>query len=182
MTVHVREMTVDDCEAVATVRVRGWRHAYAGLIPRAYLDAMSVEEDTARRRAHLAEGGGRVVNLVAEHAGRVGGWGCYGPGRDADAAAGSAELYALYVLPERLSTGTGRALLDELTARAAGAGYQDMRLWVLAGNERARRFYAKAGFAPDGAAEAFEVGGVSVPEVRYARRLSASVAAAPSLG
>ncbi|PVE04401.1 hypothetical protein Y717_12155 [Streptomyces scopuliridis RB72] len=86
------------------------------------------------------------------------------------------------MLPERLSTGTGRALLDELTARAAGAGYQDMRLWVLAGNERARRFYAKAGFAPDGAAEAFEVGGVSVPEVRYARRLSASVAAAPSLG
>ncbi|MFE2495776.1 GNAT family N-acetyltransferase [Streptomyces scopuliridis] len=175
-------MTVDDCEAVAAVRVRGWRYAYAGLIPQAYLDTMSIEEDAVRRRAYLAEGGGRVVNLVAEHAGRVGGWGCYGPGRDADASAGSAELYALYVAPERLSTGTGRALMDELISRAAEAGYQDMRLWVLAGNERARRFYAQAGFAPDGAAEAFEVGGGSVPEVRYARRVSASDAAAASLG
>lgn len=110
------------------------------------------------------------------------GWGCYGPDRDADASPGSAELYALYVLPELLSTGIGRALMDELTSRAAEAGYRTMRLWVLAGNDRARRFYAKAGFAPDGAAEPFEVAGVAVPEVRYARRLSASPAAAPSRG
>ncbi|NUL25824.1 hypothetical protein HRW17_26205, partial [Streptomyces lunaelactis] len=47
-----------------------------------------------------------------------------------------------------------------------------MLLWVLKENDRARRFYEKAGFAPDGAEEPFEVDGVAVPEVRYARALA----------
>nr|WSZ99392.1 GNAT family N-acetyltransferase [Streptomyces sp. NBC_00857] len=175
--IQVREMTVADCEAVAVIRVRGWRYAYAGLLPQAYLDAMSVTEETALRRERLAEGAGLVVNLVAERGGRVAGWGCYGPGRDADADAGTAELYAIYVRPESLSTGVGRALMDALTSRAAEDDYTSMLLWVLARNERARHFYAKAGFAPDGAEESFDVDGVAVPEVRYARRLSASSAA-----
>ncbi|MGW6745319.1 N-acetyltransferase family protein [Streptomyces sp. NPDC055025] len=180
--VRIREMTADDCEAVARVRVRGWQYAYAGLIPRAYLDAMSVEEETAKRREYLTRGDGRVADLVAERAGQVVGWGCCGPSRDEDAPAGSAEVYALYVLPEQVSTGVGRALMDALTTRAVSEGASVLVLWVLTANERARRFYAKAGFAPDGAAEAFEVGGATVSEVRYARALSASSAAVPSRG
>ncbi|MFI5755022.1 GNAT family N-acetyltransferase [Streptomyces sp. NPDC051569] len=182
MTARVRVMTLDDCAAVATVRVRGWRFAYAGLMPQPYLDAMSVEEDTARRREYLTRGDRRVVDLVAERDGRIAGWGCYGPSRDEDAPAGAAEVYALYVLPERLSTGVGRALMDALLSRTASEGYPALLLWVLAENDRARRFYEKAGFTPDGAAEPYDVGGVAVPEVRYARALSASSAAGPSRG
>ncbi|WP_405997713.1 GNAT family N-acetyltransferase [Streptomyces sp. NBC_00829] len=171
---HVRGMTMEDCEAVATVRVRGWRHAYAGLIPQSYLDAMSVGEDAARRRAHLAEGEERITHVVAVQDGEVVGWGCCGPCRDDDAAPGVCELYAIYVLPERIATGVGRALLDELTERAVADGFERMRLWVLKENGRARRFYARAGFAPDGAEEPFEVDGVAVPEVRYARALTSA--------
>ncbi|MFB7273285.1 GNAT family N-acetyltransferase [Streptomyces sp. NPDC056244] len=180
--VRIREMTVDDCEAVATVRVRGWQHAYRGLIPQAYLDAMSVEEDAARRREYLTKGDGRVVDLVAERAGHVVGWGCCGPSRDEDVPDRTAELYALYVLPERIGTGVGSALIDALTARAEAAGASSLVLWVLAANDRARRFYTRAGFAPDGREEQFDVNGVAVPEVRYARRLSASAAAEAGLG
>lgn len=86
------------------------------------------------------------------------------------------------MLPEQVSTGVGRALMDALIARAVSEGASALVLWVLAANERARRFYAKAGFEPDGAAEAFEVGGATVSEVRYARALSASSAAVPSRG
>jgi RimJ/RimL family protein N-acetyltransferase len=42
---------------------------------------------------------------------------------------------------------------------------------VLKENVRARRFYERAGFRPDDAEEPFEVEGVAVPEVRYARGL-----------
>ncbi|MGW2053329.1 N-acetyltransferase family protein [Streptomyces sp. NPDC001840] len=180
--VRIREMTVDDCEAVATVRVRGWQHAYRGLIPQAYLDTMSVEEDAARRREYLTKGDGRVVDLVAERAGHVVGWGCCGPSRDEDVPDRTAELYALYVLPERIGTGVGSALIDALTARAEAAGASSLLLWVLAANDRARRFYTRTGFAPDGREEQFDVNGVAVPEVRYARRLSASAAAEAGLG
>lgn len=175
---RIRDMTLDDCAAVADIRVRGWRHAYAGLIPQGYLDAMDVARDAERRRTYLAAEGG-PVNLVAEapDATTVTGWACYGPCRDEDALPGSAELYALYVHPDRTGTGTGRALLAEVTARARADGYAGMSLWVLKENVRARRFYERAGFGPDGTEEPFEAGGAVVPEVRYVRAITPPAAA-----
>ncbi|PKT71045.1 GNAT family N-acetyltransferase [Streptomyces populi] len=169
---RVREMTLDDCARVAEIRVRGWRTAYEGLIPRSYLDGLSVPEDAARRRRTLEQGDGVVVNLVAERDGSVVGWACHGPHRDSEARSGEVELYAIYVHPDVLGQGVGQALLRESADRCAAAGHERMLLWVLKENAPARRFYEKAGFRPDGAEEPFEADGVAVPEVRYARVLT----------
>ena len=67
------------------------------------------------------------------------------------------ELHALYVLPELWGRGIGRDLL-------AAAG-DVSELWVLESNERARRFYERFGWAPDGSGR--EVHGVL--ELRYRR-------------
>ncbi|MEV8455291.1 GNAT family N-acetyltransferase [Streptomyces sp. NPDC052095] len=169
--VRIRNMTADDCAAVTRVRARGWRAAYTGLVPGTYLDAMErdIAEDTERRRAAL-DRGGPPVNLVAEADGPgVIGWACYGPLQDPAAPPGRGELYALYVAPERIGTGTGRALTAEVLARAAAEGLTRLELWVLRENTRARRFYERAGFAADGTEESFEADGVLVPEVRYVR-------------
>lgn len=167
----IRDMTVEDCEAVATVRVHGWQSAYAGLMPQARLNAMSIAEDAERRRGFLSEAN-EVVNVVAERAGLgVIGWAAYGPYREDGRRLARGELYAIYVLPERTGTGVGRALMSEVLARATAAGHPELALWVLRANAPARRFYARAGFRPDGAEEPFEVDGVPVPEVRYVRRL-----------
>ncbi len=81
-----------------------------------------------------------------------------------------AELYALYVRPAWWSTGTGRALMERVLARTGAAGYQSVTLWVLRDNERARRFYERAGFAPDGATNVL-AGLGDILEVRYRRPL-----------
>ncbi|MFB6506921.1 MULTISPECIES: GNAT family N-acetyltransferase [unclassified Streptomyces] len=176
---RVRDMTVDDCEAVSRLRVRGWRAAYAGLVPQSYLDGMdlAVAEDVERRRASFT-GGLTIVNVVAERPDRgVIGWACYGPYRENGRPLARGELYALYVAPELIGTGAGRALMAEVLARAAAEGFPDLALWVLRENAPARRFYERAGFRPDGAEESFEADGVLVPEVRYVRALG--VPAAP---
>ncbi|MGW3413150.1 N-acetyltransferase family protein [Streptomyces sp. NPDC000888] len=176
-------MTLDDCLRVAEIRIRGWQTAYKGLIPQSYLDALSVEEDAARRRERFGRGGTEIVNLVAvgapprplRHWGRDGevvGWVCHGPYRDGEVRTGDVELYAIYVHPDRAGDGVGQALLSESVERCAAAGHGRMLLWVLKGNTRARRFYERAGFTPDGAEEPFDVDGVAVPEVRYVRALS----------
>ncbi|WP_413759574.1 N-acetyltransferase family protein [Streptomyces sp. MMBL 11-3] len=181
----VRAMTLADCPRVAEIRVRGWQHAYAGLMPQPYLDGLDVAAELPRRRAHFEQAGAGVVNLVAEWDGEVVGWSCHGPYRDdgdGDSGDGSgggqraagAELYAIYVAPDRIGRGVGRALLRESLARCAAAGHDRMLLWVLRENADARRFYEKAGFAADGAEEPFEVAGARVPEVRYARPLGAA--------
>ena len=170
----VREMTLADCERVAAIRVGGWQSAYRGIIPQSYLDAMSVPEDAERRRTRFLEnlrGGGEVVNLVAVTDGEVVGWVCHGPYRVGEVRTGELELYALYVDPKSYGVGIGRALIEESIRRGTAAGHKRMYLWVLKENVRARRFYERSGFGPDGAEESFDVDGVGVPEVRYVRDL-----------
>ncbi|MEU0724490.1 GNAT family N-acetyltransferase [Streptomyces sp. NPDC006140] len=165
-------MTLSDCDRVAEIRVRGWQHAYRGMIPQSYLDGLSVAEDAERHRTRLARADGRVVNLVAEDArGEVVGWACHGPYREGEVLTDDAELYAVYVHPDHLGQGAGQALLAESLTRCAAAGHGRLLLWVLKENVRARRFYERAGFRADGAEEPFDVEGVAVPEVRYSRAL-----------
>ncbi|MFI9565611.1 GNAT family N-acetyltransferase [Streptomyces rishiriensis] len=165
-------MVLADVERVSEIRVRGRQWACRGLMPQAYLDALSVAEDAERRRAGFGQGGPGVVNLVAERAGTVVGRPAHGPDRDGEAPTGEAVLYVLYVSVEHIGTGVGRALLEEAARRAEALGHPGMRLWVLRDNAPARRFYARAGFHADGAEEPFEVAGAAVPGVRHRGRLS----------
>ena len=78
------------------------------------------------------------------------------------------EIAAIYALPEAsgAAASAGRLLaygLGELRRR----GLSPVLLWVLVANERARRFYERAGFHADGAGRGFEVGGATLPEMRY---------------
>ena len=78
------------------------------------------------------------------------------------------ELYAIYVIPAWWSAGVGRALLGSVLPALEAEGYRRVVLWVLADNARARRFYERAGFAPDGGTNILTgLGGVL--EVRYSR-------------
>lgn len=160
-------MAEPDIEAVSAVRIRGWQHAYAGLMPHSYLDGLDIAADAVRRREYFADTSSGMTNLVAEATdGAVVGWACFGPSKDKDLPRGEGELYALYARPDLIGSGIGRALMDEVLSRAA---YSGIRLWVLEGNDRARRFYERAGFSPDGAACSDDVAGSPVPEVRYHR-------------
>ncbi|MFC8343717.1 GNAT family N-acetyltransferase [Streptomyces sp. NPDC057280] len=175
--IQVRDMTLADCDRVAELRIRGWQTAYRGLMPQPYLDALSVTEDAERRRERFRQSGGSVVNLVAEQGGELVGWAAHGPYRDGEERTSDAELYAIYVDAARFGGGIGHALLQESVRRCTAAGHPRLLLWVLKGNARARGFYERAGFHPDGAEEPFEVDGVSVPEVRYAMSLGADLSA-----
>lgn len=170
--IRIRPMTLSDCERVAAIRIGGWQSAYQGLVPQSYLDALDVAQDAERRRGYLSQADDSVLDLVAETAGQVVGWACHGPYRDGEVRTEDAELYAIYVDPGRYGAGIGQALLQESVRRCTAAGHTRMLLWVLKDNARARRFYERAGFRPDGAEEPFEVDGVGVPEVRYARELA----------
>ena len=169
---RIRRATTGDAAAVASVQVRSWQAAYRGLMPDEVLDGLSVDQ-----RAHvwrpLVEAGepGEGV-LVAETDVGVVGFAHVCPARDADAEAGTGEVSAIYLLPEVWGTGHGRALMDAALRRLREDGYRSAILWVLVGNERARRFYAAAGWSCDGAEKTATVGGfATITETRYRRPL-----------
>lgn len=165
--IRVRPMREGDVHGVSTVRVNGWKAAYTGMVPQDYLDALTVTEDARVRRDMFGRGAGTAVHLVAEEDGAVVGWAALGPSREDDREPRDGELLALYADPDRLGTGIGRALMRHILAAARERSFRRLVLWVIADNARARRFYERSGFAPDGATADWSVNGVRVPEVRY---------------
>jgi RimJ/RimL family protein N-acetyltransferase len=61
--------------------------------------------------------------------------------------------------------------MDGAVAGLAQFGYVEATLWVLDANARARRFYERAGWAPDGAVMTDDSRGFRIREVRYRRTL-----------
>jgi GNAT superfamily N-acetyltransferase len=152
--VEIRTATTADALAVETVRVLSWKLSYRGLVPDAYLDALVVDE--ARRVSIISSGAATTLLAVVDS--RPVGMAAYGPTRDDDL--GGLELFALYVLPPSWRSGVGTALLS-----ACGAAES---VWVLAKNARGQAFYARHGFAPDGASTVLHLGAPLV-EVRLVR-------------
>ncbi|HEU5191225.1 MAG TPA: GNAT family N-acetyltransferase, partial [Methylomirabilota bacterium] len=128
----VRPATLDDTRGIATVHVRGWRAAYGGILPRDFLDKLSVDEREARWRRNLGET--TALTFVAEEAGAVIGWASVGGCRDEDAIPELGELWAIYVEPGRWRSGVGRALWDWGRGRLVERGAREVVVWVLEAN------------------------------------------------
>lgn len=167
---EVRDAVPADAPQVAGVHVRSWRWAYRGLIDQDYLDGLSPEEWT--HKYDFSRMGLRVpTTVVAVRQTTVYGFASVGLCRDDDLA-DHGELMAIYVDPDRTRTGTGRLLIGAARERLTARGFAAAALWVLRGNTRARRFYERDGWLPDGARRTRVYGGTPVEEARYRRTLA----------
>jgi GNAT superfamily N-acetyltransferase len=179
--VVIRSASTADAAQIAAVMRDSWFAAYDGIIAPAIIDRATAPDGGARvRQSFRTRPWQRMIAAVDAD---VVGYASFGPERDvldvpwpypltSGGSGGKvAELYALYVHPTWWSTGTGRALMDQVLAKVGATGYGCITLWVLEANARARRFYQRAGFAPDGARHLLhDLGGVT--EIRYRRALS----------
>jgi GNAT superfamily N-acetyltransferase len=100
-----------------------------------------------------------------------------GPSDDNGAAPGTGHIYSLHVDPDLHRLGIGRRLLDEITRRFINSGWATATLWVVADNDRARQFYTRLGWVPDGGVEqqslSLDGDGSAITEVvRYRLSLS----------
>ena len=171
MAVTYRTATAEDAEGVARVVVAGWHAAYPGLVPDALLAQQTVPHRTERFATIFADIDRARATWLAVEDGRVLGFGSQGPSRDGDAPPRTAEVYALYVLPDLWGQGLGRGLLERVMADAAELGLHRMSLWVLTANHPARRFYETLGFRDD-LERAIDSHGFALQHTRMVRELS----------
>lgn len=165
----VRPALIGDIDAVARIHVRSWQHAYRGMMPDAVLDALDESKRAARWREWLDKPDYSLQ--VAVQGGRVVGFCSLIHSRDAGANDAVGEIAALYVDPASWRIGTGTALVAAAVEQAHTVGYRVLTLWVLTSNDRARRFYDRVGFAPDGESKVETRPGYSLAELRYWRDL-----------
>ena len=139
-SVRLRPAAPADVRAIAEFQTRCWAEAYRGLVPQSYLDRMTVAERETRWRGRVQSRRYRV--LLAELDGRLVG---VGSARRAHGiGVPPLELRTLYVDAAQRGRGVATTLIEATIGTAAAF------LWVFAENPRARAFYAKHGFSPDG--------------------------------
>lgn len=172
----VRLATIDDAPGIARVHVDAWREAYKGLIDADSLAALDVDQRADGWRRWL--GNDPALNqeqhtciVAVDGSDAVAGWATYGTGRD-PGWEHYGELAGFYAHPSAWSTGVGRAMAERVLSDLAAMGFKRSYLWVLRGNERAIRFYERAGWAADGGEKTveFRTGG-DLRELRFVRDL-----------
>lgn len=148
----IRRPGPEDAEALGRMHWASWVEAYSSLLPPGFWSEGGEDRRVEQWRRNLARPGAGEIR-VATRGGAVVGFASAGPARRNDTAGDPVrdlELWAMYVL----ATEYGSGLAGRLLAAVLPPG-EPAELWVFEENPRARAFYAKHGFAPDGARHVF---------------------------
>ncbi|MCI0635685.1 MAG: GNAT family N-acetyltransferase [Actinobacteria bacterium] len=164
---RIREANAADADVLGGIHVRAWQAAYRGQLSDEFLDELSVDDRAEQWRSSLQASHEGWRTWVADVDGRPVGWATTGPSEDADADPRTAELYAIYLEPERVGTGVGRRLFEHAVGDLRDRGFGAATLWVLETNDPARRFYEAAGWSFDGTITSERVDCEMRPTVRY---------------
>jgi RimJ/RimL family protein N-acetyltransferase len=165
--IEIRAARPEDAPAIAAVHVSSSRHAYRGILPDDWLDALSTDAHETFWRWRVESLGQDGAIWVAARSGSIVGFCTTSRSDERDAAADTVEVGWLYISPDRLGEGLGSGLLTRAISRAADQGFAEATLWVYADNERARRFYENAGWQLDGAKQRKQRGDARPLGVRY---------------
>jgi len=161
---QIRRARPEDAAAIAAVHVRTWKTAYEHVFGAERLAAIDLDARAEQWRQRLEEPDWEEVVLVVEDKDSIVGFASCGASRD---TAGEGELYAIYVLPESWGSGAAPILLTAALSALDEKDFNRISLWVLEENPRARRFYEREGWIPDGGRREEEFLGVTISEVRY---------------
>ena len=195
-TLTIRPATPNDAQAVARIRVQGWRFAYQGLISQDYLDSLSVAEDTERMRGYLSQlpqnslpsrsasvqgssDGEKRSFMLAVRGDAVLGFCRFSAApnkidraeRAVPGGTMNGRLHSLYIDPDSLGQSIGHTLMNHALSTFAAWGCERATLWVLEGNSRAISFYERQGWRCTGATKVDRSFGLCLVEHEMAVQL-----------
>lgn len=145
--IQLRRATVADAEAIAAIRIEGWRTTYRGMIPDSYLAEMDMNENVLHWRTILQalpvkEDSLCVYVAVSEDeiVGFVSAMKLPEPKLDKDS-----EINAIYIRPQWQRCGIGKRMLHKAARSLQAMGCTSCVIWVIDGNSQARNFYEELG-------------------------------------
>jgi GNAT superfamily N-acetyltransferase len=139
---------------------------------------MGPSRERARWRERLPQDG----VWVAEVDGQVVGYASEAPARRGFEPGFAGEIVELYLVPEMIGHGLGRALFDRARRSLAEQGFLWLVVDVLEANASARRFYERQGLCADGTGWWDRWRGARLRVLRYAGTLNAALEMGGGLG
>ncbi|HCT78110.1 MAG TPA: GNAT family N-acetyltransferase [Micromonosporaceae bacterium] len=165
--VLLRDATASDAAAIGEVHAAAWQVAYRDLFEASWLNTFVEIRRSQWESRMIAPGFAKATLLVAVRGDRVCAFAYFGPHtiRSRDG-----EIYGFYAHPTVWGTGVAAALMNGAWDLLVDGGYPTVRLWTLAGANRARRFYRRFGFEESGNIRERDFGdGRPVLEIEYRR-------------
>ena len=172
LPVVVRPGSIEDAEGIGRVRILSWQAAYRGIMPQAHLDAMDLADQVGRTERRWPQDSS-PAHWVAVSREEIVGWTYVSLlGRDPDLGGSVAEVQACYTLPRLWGQGVGHQMMESVIAHLREHTVGSVVLWLLQDNQRARAFYERQGFQPDGSTrQETSIPGVSLASVRLRRSI-----------
>jgi GNAT superfamily N-acetyltransferase len=174
-TATVRPAAASDVEEIVRIQACTWEAAYAELVPAAALAQLRSEAAHQAWAAAVGAGAGHQVLVATEGEWTVGFCaaavaappeGSTAPTEPTLGPGAWAEVGALLVEPRWGRRGHGGRLLATAAEALRGTGAVYGLAWVPESDEASRRFYARAGWEPDGTVRVLDTGDGELREVR----------------
>ena len=154
--VKLRPAVPGDANKVADIWHRGWQDGHLGFVPQDLVEARTEGSFWTRASERVSDTTVGIVN--GEIAGFI--------------MVVDDEVEQVYVSDHHRGTGVAAALMAEAERQVKSSGYARAWLAVVAGNARARAFYARAGWHDEGMidyAASARGGPIPVPAHRYTK-------------
>ena len=168
LPVLVREATSADAESIGEVHAEAFRVAHRDVFDGGWLRELvehrrSMWTHRMRGREHA-----RNTLLVAERGSAVAAFVYFGPHTE---GAPDGEIFDCFAHPDVWGRRVAATVMDKAWEMLREARFRRVRLWTMAGANRARHFYESFDFAETGRTRERDFGdGRPVLEVEYARR------------
>jgi len=172
----VRTARPEDATEIARINVAAWQHAYRGIVADPVLDRMLPESRLPGWTRVLALPEPSAVFVSVSDDGTIGAYCAVDAVRevgDAHPDLDTGEMTAIYADPRFKGTGAGHEVHEAAVRHLLEHGFRYAVLWVFQDNTPSREFYEAHGWRHDGVVHRYELGDQELPEVRYARFLSA---------
>lgn len=138
--VSIRPAEPRDVPDIERIGERAWNVVYADVLEQSTIDAALSEwysVDALRESIEISD----VEYFVGERDGEVVGYTACGVNE-----LGKGELAAIYVDPDAWRDGIGSDLLEHVEASGRDAGWTEIQIRVIAGNDIACNFYEQHGY------------------------------------
>jgi ribosomal protein S18 acetylase RimI-like enzyme len=165
---QLRRAEACDADRIAQLHADSWRRTYRGMMRDEFLDGdVLTDRRQAWRNLMATLSAGKLV-LLAEDGANLAGFICVTG--DEDVLWGS-YVDNLHVAASHTRRGVGKALMGHAASWLRDSySRSSIYLWVMRGNDRARRFYEALGAANVGERSLLDPGGGSALNCRYVWR------------
>lgn len=143
MSIAIRPAQSSNIEAIQTVAERAWYSVHAPIIGSETVEGFLDEYYDAESFQSRIDADAIILDIASDSGSNIVGYVLASPTEEEDA---TFSLSHIYVTPNRWRDGIGRQLLEHTEQKISHRGGEQIKLGVMAANDRAVNFYESTGY------------------------------------